>query len=350
MDLSFLKSLYDRPGPYASVYADLTRTTEEAPKAPELRWRALRETLHTQGTPEDTLRAIDQTVQEELAEKRSEGLVVFAAAGEVAHLTRLPGPPANELARVSPLPHVLPLLAERGERFSYLLVTVDRRGGEICCVAPDGTRTTTHVEGDEEYPIRKVKAGDWNQSRFQRAAENVWKANAKKVGREVGQTAKQCGAELLLVSGDPQARSALMEEIPEPLLEHTVEAKDVEELLELKQTERLTAIAERYERELAHGQRAVKGLSATVGAAKRGQIETLLLPDDPPARVWVGPNPTDISVDLGELHRAGVTDPVEERADAALIRAVAATDGNLAFLHQSKIGAILRYTDSATRH
>ncbi|MFG2003330.1 Vms1/Ankzf1 family peptidyl-tRNA hydrolase [Spirillospora sp. NPDC048911] len=348
--MSFLKSLYNRPGPFASVYADLTRTTEEAPKAPELRWRALREALHTEGAPEGTLRAIDETIRRELAEKRSEGLIVFAAGGEIAHITRLPDPPAAELARVSPLPHVLPLLAERGERFSYLLVSVDRRGGEITCVAPDGTRTTTHVEGDEDYPIRKVKAGDWNQSRFQRAAENTWKANAKKVGREVDVSAKQCGAELILLSGEPQARSTLMEEISDPLLERTVEAKDVDELLELKETERLMAIAERYEREFAHGERAVKGLSATVEAARRGQIETLLLPDDSPARVWVGPNPTEISAELGELHRMGVSDPVEERADTALIRAVAATDGDLALLHQPRIGAILRYSDNATRH
>ncbi|GAA2640332.1 Vms1/Ankzf1 family peptidyl-tRNA hydrolase [Actinomadura fulvescens] len=350
MDLSFLKSLYDRPGPYASVHADLTRTTEEAPKAPELRWRALRETLEAEGAPEDTLRAVDAAVQQELTEKRSEGLVLYAAGGEVAHLTRLPGPPARQLARVSQLPHVLPLLAQRGERFPYLVVTVDRRGGEICCVAADGTRTTITVEGDEDYPIRKVKAEGWNQSRIQRAAENVWKANAKKVGREVDQAAKQCGGELLIVSGDPQARSAVLEEISEPLLENTVETKDIDEILELKQAERLMAVAERFETELAHGERAVKGLSATVQAARRGQIDTLLLPDDSPARVWIGPNPIEIAVEREELHALGVDDPVEERADAALIRAVAATDGNLALLRQSKIGAVLRYSDAATRH
>jgi hypothetical protein len=45
MELSFLRPLYERKGPYASVYADLTRTAEDVPKGPELRWRRLREEL-----------------------------------------------------------------------------------------------------------------------------------------------------------------------------------------------------------------------------------------------------------------------------------------------------------------
>ena len=79
MDLSFLKSLYERPGPYASVYADLSRTTEDASKAAELRWRALREELEGQAAyPPDTLHAIEQTIEEELRDRRSEGLAIFS--------------------------------------------------------------------------------------------------------------------------------------------------------------------------------------------------------------------------------------------------------------------------------
>ncbi|TDB76525.1 peptide chain release factor 1, partial [Actinomadura sp. KC216] len=91
MDLAFLKSLYQRPGPFASVYADLTRTTEDASKAVELRWRALRADLEAQHAPKGMLRAIEQTIEEEIRARRSESLVIFAADGEVAHTERLPG-------------------------------------------------------------------------------------------------------------------------------------------------------------------------------------------------------------------------------------------------------------------
>ncbi|MGH3319088.1 MAG: hypothetical protein ACRDN9_02720 [Streptosporangiaceae bacterium] len=42
MNLSFLAPLYDRPGPYASVYLDTSRTVEDASHQMELRWRAVR--------------------------------------------------------------------------------------------------------------------------------------------------------------------------------------------------------------------------------------------------------------------------------------------------------------------
>ncbi|GLW65597.1 hypothetical protein Arub01_38410 [Actinomadura rubrobrunea] len=370
MDLTFLKPLYRRSGPYVSVYVDLTRTTEDVSKAAELRWRALRAHLEEQGAPRDTLRAVEETVLDDLHARRSAGMAIFAADGEVALAERLPGPPAVSLARMAPLPHVLPCLAARGERLPYVRVLVDRRGGEICCVTADGRRRVIEVEGDEEYPIRKTKAGDWNQSRFQRAAAMAWKANAKKVGREVDHAAERCGAEAVVIAGDVQARGAVLEEISERLRGRTVEADrgsradgadgaaldaEIRRILDLKRTERVGAVAERFERELAHGQRAVAGLPATVQALRRGQVECLLLDDDPfsPARLWVGPRPGDLALTADELRESGVDDPVQDRADAALIRAAACADGELFIVPPDEpyaglgVGAVLRYTIAA---
>ncbi|QXJ20893.1 peptide chain release factor 1 [Actinomadura graeca] len=364
MDLAFLKTLYQRPGPYASVYADLTRTTEDASKAAELRWRALRADLEAQNAPEDTLRAIEQTIAAEMDLRASEGLVLFAADGEVVHTERLPGPPRMPQARVAPLPHVLPYLAERGERFPHLVAVVNRRGGAIDSVTASGEHHHVDVEG-EDYPIRKTKAGDWNQPRFQRAAENVWKANAKQVAREIDRAAERCGAEAVVIAGDTRARTAVLEEVSESVLEHTVESDrnidmgdpdlgaELSRVLELKTAERVMAVAERFDRELANGQRAVAGLPATVEAVRNGQVETLLLDDDPdsPARLWVGPEPSHVAATPDELREEfGIDDPHEDRADAALVRAVAATDGNLVVLSSDgpnqglHVGAVLRYT------
>ncbi|MQY06190.1 baeRF2 domain-containing protein [Actinomadura macrotermitis] len=366
MDLSFLKPLYRRPGPYATVYADLTRTAEDAAKATGLRWRALRADLEAQRAPAETLHAIEEVVAEELAERRSEGLVLFAADGEVVHAERLPGPPRADLAHVGPLPHVLPYLAERGERFPYLVAVVDRRGAGIDCVAADGTRRHLEVHGDDDEPIRKTRTGDLGQARIQRAAEMTWKSNAKKVGRAVDRAARDCHAEVIVIAGDVRARTAVLEEISEGVREHTVEwdrgadsvAEELDRILELKAAERIFAVAGRFDRELAHAERAVAGLPATVEAARRGQVESLLLDDDPasPARVWIGPDPVHIAATPEELHRLGVADPVEERADAALVRAVAATDGELIVVPADGpnaaigVGAVLRYSDPSTSH
>ncbi|XVQ09158.1 Vms1/Ankzf1 family peptidyl-tRNA hydrolase [Spirillospora sp. CA-255316] len=365
MELSFLKPLYSRPGPYASVYADLTRNTEDAGKAVELRWRALHAELEAQGAPRPTLRAVERAVDEELGRRRSEGLIIFAAGDEVVFSERLGHAPRTSLARVSPLPHVMPYLADRGERFPHLVAHVDRRGGEIDCVDPDGRHRHIDVPGDEEYPIRKVKAGDWNQSRFQRSAENVWKSNAKKVAREIDKVARDSHAEAVVIAGDARTRTAVLEEISEGVLEHTVESDrgngldgELSRILDLKTTERILTVAERFERELANGERAVAGLPATVEAVRRGQVETLLIDDDPasPARLWTGPQPHEVATTPEGLRPLGVDDPVEERADAALIRAVTATDGDLVVLPSDGpnaklgVGAVLRYNDPSTRH
>ncbi|MBE1538005.1 baeRF2 domain-containing protein [Actinomadura algeriensis] len=364
MELSFLKTLYQHPGPYASVYADLTRTTEDASKAAELRWRALRTELEEQGAPADTLRAIEATVEEEMAQRRSEGLVIFAADGEVVHTERLPGPPRTPRARVAPLPHVLPYLAERGERFPHMIVVVDRRGGAIDCVAADGRHTHVDVDGDEDYPIRKTKAGDWNQSRFQRSSENVWKMNAKKVAQEIDRVAERCGAEAVVIAGDTRARTAVLEEVSESVLEHVVELDrntdvrdpeleaELNRILKLKTAERVMTVAERFDRELANGQRAVSGIPAIVEAVRQGQVDTLLVDEDPdsPDRLWFGPDPMQIASSAEELRTEfGVTDVHEDRADAALVRAVTATDGELVVLpsdngEHHEMGAVLRYT------
>lgn len=368
MDLSFLKSLYERPGPYASVYADLSRTTEDASKAAELRWRALREELEGQGTPPDTLHAIEQTIEEELRDRRSEGLAIFAADGEVLHMERLREPVPNDRATLGALPDVLPYLAQRGERFPHLLAVVDRRGGVIDCVTAEGRHTHIEVKGDEAYPIRKTKAGDWNQSRFQRSSENVWKANAKQFAQEIVRAAEKCGARAIVIAGDTRARTAVLDEVSDRVLEHTVETDkntsidapeleaELQRVLELKTTERIMNVAERFDRELAHGERAVAGLAATAKAAREGRVETLLLEDDldSDARLWVGPDPADIAMSAEELRdEFGVREPLAERADAALVRAAAATDGELVVLPSNgpegpaqniHVGAVLRFT------
>ncbi|MER7546572.1 Vms1/Ankzf1 family peptidyl-tRNA hydrolase [Spirillospora sp. NPDC127506] len=364
MELAFLKTLYQRPGPYASVYADLTRTTEDAAKAVELRWRALRADLEDQNAPEDTLRALDRVIDEEIAERRSEGIVVFAADGEVLYRERLPRPPQNPRATFGPLPDVLPYLAERGEKIPHLTAVVDRRGGAIDCVTAKDEHWHIDVEGDEEYPIRKTKAGDWNQSRFQRAAENTWKINAKKVAHEIDRAADRCGAEAIVIAGDTRVRNAVLEEISENVLEHTVEADkntdiddpdldaELRRLLRLKTYERVMTVAERFDRELANGDRAVAGLPETSTALRHGQVETLLLPDElgSDARLWIGPEPVQVAATAEELREEfGVTDPEQERADAALVRAAVATDSELVVLPSddgasTPVGAVLRFS------
>ena len=59
MQLSFLRPLYDRPGPWCSVYVDASADTEDAHAALALRWRALARQLTDQGADEATVAALE---------------------------------------------------------------------------------------------------------------------------------------------------------------------------------------------------------------------------------------------------------------------------------------------------
>jgi hypothetical protein len=371
MDLSFLRPLYQRSGPYASVYLDMTRTTEEAPKAPQLRWRGLREELATQGAPPETMRAVDDVVGQELDRRWSGGLAVFAAGGQVVLSERMAEAPRRPMAHLAPLPHVLPLLAQRGEQVPHLVAVVDRTGADISCVSAEGERETFDVRGDADYPMTKVSAGDWNQARFQRAAEETWRTNAKKVGHQVEQAARRFGPEVVVIAGDVRARTAVIEELPTSVLERAAEAgaapraagagpqaldAEVARLVELKSTEHIVAAVARFEEERGNRRRAAEGLGPVVAALRRGQVDTLLLEDQPDvvARLWVGPDSTHVAVLADDLRALGVEDMTEDRADAALIRALTGTDGDLLVVPsgglraEAGVGAVLRYVDAST--
>src|SRR4051794_36306233 len=57
MDVSFLEPVFSSPGPYATVCADVTHTTENAATELDLRVRAVAERLTEQGAPESVVEA-----------------------------------------------------------------------------------------------------------------------------------------------------------------------------------------------------------------------------------------------------------------------------------------------------
>lgn len=362
MDVTYLKPLYDRPGPFASVYIDMRRTTEDAPKVIELRWRARQRELVDQGTPPETVEALDRIVAEENTQRESGTLAAFAAGGEVVHHELLPGPTLAELARYAPLPHVKPLLAQRGQPIAYLAAVVDRLGGEITCVSRDGERRIIKVKPEEDFPVRKTKAGDmFRQDKQQRAAEEVWRTNAKKVAQAIVTAAEECGVEVVVLAGDVRARKAVQEELTEPILSRVVDAgpagptleEEISRAVELKRHEHLMSIVDRFNEQLTKQGRAVEGMEGVADALRKGQVACLLLEDGPDSRTTlrIGPNPAELSTSAVLLHELGVAEPVEDLADAALIRALAATDGELLLVPpeslrpDSRVGAVLRYAE-----
>jgi antitoxin (DNA-binding transcriptional repressor) of toxin-antitoxin stability system len=359
MDLSFLRALYDRPGPFASVYLDMRRTEE--PRAVEVRRHVRCKELAGQGAPPETVAAVERVAYEEKERQSSGCLAIFVSGEEIVYSELLDGPPREQTARYAPLPDVVPLLAQRGEPVARLVAVVNRLGARISGLTADGTRWETRVPPEVDFPVHKPKGGDMlSQSRNQRAAEDTWRANAKCVARAVERAAATGGAEVVVVAGDVRARGAVLGELAECVLARTTESDrsggpgltaDVAAVVAACRAARIQAAVDRFEEQLTKGGRAVAGLRAVVPALRNAQVASLLVgsPSDVRTSVWVGPRCTDVAVSAGELRELGVAEPAEDRADAALVRALAGTDGELllvardAWRAENGLGALLRY-------
>jgi antitoxin (DNA-binding transcriptional repressor) of toxin-antitoxin stability system len=362
MDLSFLRALYDRPGPFASVYLDMRRTEE--PHAADVRRHVRCKELADQGAPPETVAAVERVACDEKERQASGCLAVFVSGGETAFSALLDRPPREEAARYAPLPYVVPLLAQRGEPVARIVAVVNRLGARISGFAADGTRWEADVPPEADAPVHKPKGGDsLSQPRSQRAAEDAWRANAKRIAQAVEHGAAACAAEVVVVAGDVRTRGAVLERLPEPVRTRTTESgrncgpglsADIAEAVAERRATRIRAAVDRFEEQLTKGGRAVAGLPPVVSALRNAQVASLLVRAsadvrDVRAPVWVGPRCTDVAVSPGELRALGVAEPAEDRADAALVRALAGTDGELFLVDldgwraEGGLGALLRY-------
>ncbi|MFF3866314.1 Vms1/Ankzf1 family peptidyl-tRNA hydrolase [Micromonospora sp. NPDC001898] len=368
MQLSFLRPLYDRPGPWCSVYLDASRDTEDARPALDLRWRALKGELLEQGADAPTVDAVERVVRGHTPMPGDYGIAVFATRGRVVLSEYLSAPPLRDLAAVSELPHTMPLLAQRGEQIAWVRVLADRTGADAVAVSAGGVPRRAHVTGREEFQLRRVNPGGWSQSRYQRAAMEAWHHNAGDAAAATVELAEKVGADVLVVAGDVRATGMIAAQLPsrwqdvvvrtdagsrhggaDPALMDDITVQTIAEVAD----QRITATLDRFGMQEDVG----AGLDAVVSALQRNQVDTMLIVDDPSSteELWIGPDPTDISTDPGQLTAMSVPDPHRVRADAALVRALVGTAAELTVLAPDEapeltdgVGAVLRYTDPAT--
>ncbi|RAO34409.1 hypothetical protein PSN13_03276 [Micromonospora saelicesensis] len=368
MQLSFLRPLYDRPGPWCSVYLDASADTEDAHPALDLRWRALERSLAEQGADEANIAALDRVVRGHDPMVGDYGLAVFASHGRVVLSEFLSAPPLRDLAHVGPLPHVMPLLAQRGEQVAWVRVLADRTGADAIAISAGGVPRKAHVVGGETFPLRKPQPGGWSQDIYQKAAMEAWHRNAGDVTAATVDLAEKVGAEVVVVAGDVRATGMIAAQMPErwqDLMVRTdagsraagadltlLDDLTVQTIAEIAD-QRISAALDKFGVQEDVG----GGLDAVVSALQRNQVDTMIIVDDPSANgeLWIGAQPTEIAVDPGQLAAMSVADPQRVRADAALVRALVGTDAALTVLGPDEapdltdgVGAVLRYVDPST--
>jgi hypothetical protein len=352
VDLTFLRSLLENPGPFASVYLDTTDTNRGADaQAREVHWRDLREELAKEHDDAATLDAVAAALTgPEIF--GVEGVAAFGTGGRAPLAVALPGAPPREAARWSHLPDLLPLLVQSPPRPPHLLVSATREGGEVLVVGGAGSGQEQEVQGTG-WPVHKVKSGGMSQDRYQRSAEDAWQTNAKELADAVIKAVAGKRIEAVIVAGDVRARELLVSELPDGLRRAVVL---VDRELPVDSAE-LTAAAEdvlrkleddaaRAQLETFHDQagtgRGVEGLADTVAALRDGQVAELFIGGrytdgdrkalelawaDTPA--WVGPGLADVALSEADLRDRGVTQVAQDVVSSALVRAAAGTDVRL---------------------
>ncbi|MGI5274345.1 Vms1/Ankzf1 family peptidyl-tRNA hydrolase [Nonomuraea sp. CA-218870] len=336
MRLDFIRSLYERPGPYASVYVGALTARERAAQ-----WTSLRDELERAGC------AASEALQEEVLSP-GPGRAVFAADGEVVLSEPLSDVP-HPMAAFGPLPLVTPMLMRRGESVPHLRVIIDHAGADVAVYGNGSPRTTT-VQA-EEWPLQKTAQGGWSQRRYEKTVEETWEKNAVAVAQEVDEQVRRIGAQLVLVAGEPQSRSMLCDHLGTrsadrlQMVEHGHRngtgafEQDAESALDSWLDDHRAKLVER------HGEQGgPSGVAAVARALREGRAQAVLMPGELARTVWIGEGATQLSPDAGELRTWGVEQPVAERADSALVRAAAMTDAEVWFTDQvPDVAAVLRY-------
>ncbi|MEU8976538.1 hypothetical protein AB0D11_46630 [Streptomyces monashensis] len=366
MRLSFLEPLYKQPGPFASVYLDTSRDAaiDDPDTAIELRWRRLRDALMSEGADRDSVTAVGGTVGSDTDVPGTHGQAVFTAHGHLALLDELPAPPARDTAHFGTLPDTMPLIIQHAPGIPYLAVQVHYSGRH----STDASGTVRIEAEAGVWPLTKVTPGHRLDAEI---PVTDWTHAAGEVGRELEGHARRIDVETVVVAGDVWARGILVHRLPASLRRQvtTVEgaggSQPVRALLEQQLDDlfrgRMAAhdrmLLDAFLAERARDGASAEGLAPAVSGLQRGRVKALFLNNHPesPFHLWVGPESGQLALAEQELRSYGIGEVSEERADAALARALVGTRAELVVVPEQElwlsegVGVLLRYADPASR-
>lgn len=297
METTSLKPLFDGPGPFISVHADVSRDHSDPSAQIDARWTAIRHELEHQGVSESIRDEIGRRLREPSHLPGTVHRTIIARGEEILmDEVRAGGTSWPEEVSVGPLPDLAGWIAQAADEVPFLLAEVDRTGAEVHAYVGQGRppATSTEVEG-ETWEVRKLSIGGWAQDRYQRRAEENWRANAQQVAEEIEHLRKQHRPRVVAVAGEVRARSELLEAIKPPpeaddlvVVELTsggraagaseeTEWAEVEEALTAVLAQDQHDLLQRLERGVAEVEPTAFGLEPVAEALAKAEADTVVL-------------------------------------------------------------------------
>jgi hypothetical protein len=367
VDLTAVRGALRAPGPFASVYLEVSHDTENAAHEVELRWRGMRDDLVAQGADGATLTALDEAMLAAPAPVGRAGRALIAAGGEVRLDVSLAAPPDPPVVRHSPLPHLMPLIEKAEPAIPHLVAFIDRAGADLRAYHGGGDITATPAVRGEEHPLHRTGIGGWCEPQVRRRVDETTRHDAGEVAREIDDFAHEMGAELIVLAGEVQGRTVVHHLLPESSQEIAVEVatgglapgadddaveREARDLLAVRAATEDRCLVERFDDELGSGRgRGVHGLAPVTAALREGKVSALLVTD--PAvgdrTMWTA-DLAELAVVAQHLRAQGVSDPAGRRADEVLPVAAAAIGAEALVVRdgvpeplEDGVGALLRY-------
>lgn len=351
MDSQRFRTLLDEPGPFVSVYFDDSHDTHDAEVQLELKWRALKEDLEKQGADDGILNEIGDAVMNLRPPVGRSGRAVVASAGGVVINEHLARSTAADIARVSELPYLVPILEQSFDHPDYVLVIVDHSGADI----------TTHSSGT--LRTETVDGGAVGSDPQLRTEEDARK-NLRAVADRVAEISDGKAIDGIFVVGEVRSRADLLAALPKRLQHHAVELEvgarhsghgfaEIEQAIEgqflKRQLRTIDDAAHRFIAEIGRESgMAAEGLGAVCSALRQGAVETLIIGDIGESTVVADEDLTTVAPNENVLSEQGAAPAKTLRADEALpISAISVgaalvrTDERIA--PADGVGAVLRY-------
>src|SRR5207302_4833874 len=129
IDAPELASLYERSGPFLTVYLDTDPSVQNAAQRMETRWKSLRRQLQDDCVPPSALDAVAAVVPG--AHLQGATLAVVADADRVIHVEHHDEPPRRDTGTWAPLPRLGALFEWRQSEATHILLVADRVGADL---------------------------------------------------------------------------------------------------------------------------------------------------------------------------------------------------------------------------
>jgi hypothetical protein len=364
MDATALSKLYAIDGPFVTIYLDTAGDVEDAAQRLEVRWKNLVRELHDAG--------IDSTTVEALTAVRGDHTrggtrVLVASHGKVHLAVSLPGPPPQDELTIAQLPRLVPLVDILGLHLPHVVVLADRTGADILAYVTGPEPVETEQVQSKRWPHHKTGRGGWAAKRFDATVQDTWHENAKDVAATVDSIATDVDARLVIAAGDDQALQLLVAHLPTRWHDRFVTipgggrhldgsdehvATRISEALADRVAADTLELLEEYSQERGQQDRACEGVTETIDALRRAQVQTLILTNTREAdrTAFFGPDPTHVATTPEDLLDLGVEQPWEAPLDEILVRAALGSGADVRFvggdLEQAPadgVGGLLRY-------